>query len=781
MSRFIATKLLGFRPSAARIFQIGIASLLLLVTPLLISTSFGSASPHLTTRSNASIGYRAASPNSAGTSGLFGASVAINGTKVAVGAPGENAGAGNVYLFSTAGKLLKTLTSPNSQSSGEFGTSVAIYDSTVVVGAPGETSNTGAAYIFSATTGKLLKTLISPSAVSGFGQSVAIYGTTVAVGAPLEAGFVSTFTTAGKLLKTMTSPNSILGGEFGTSVAIHGSTVVVGAPGETQGGQAGEGNAYTFSATTGSVTHTLKEPSVQMGGGGQFGVSVAISGTTIVVGAPGEYVNSNGGIAYTFSASSGALLKTLPNEGINGQFGSSVAITGTTAVVGAPFETVSTFSSAGSAYTFSTTTGSLLKTLKSLHPQDPGEFGQSVAIYSGTIVAGAPAETASGYSAAGNAYTLSSSTGKIVKTLSSPNTKLHSPNVQASGLFGTSVATTTNTIVVGAPGETASSDAGAGNVYTFGSSTGAHIRTLVSPSPQAGGAFGTSVAIYGTTIVVGAPGEGSGGNVYVFGATTGAKISTIADPNGVVGDGFGTTVAIYGTTVVVGAPTEEVSSNHQVGVAYSFTTAGKLLHTLNSPNEISGGNFGSGVAISGSIIVVGATGETQSGFAAAGNAYTFSASTGLSTHTLKDPNAQDGGEFGTSVAISGGGTIVVGAAHETAKGGGAAGSAYTFSSSGSYLKTLTDPNSIAEGNFGFSVAVSGTTIVVGAAFDTATGAGKAYGYSTSGTLLKTFSSPNPVSNGAFGSSVGIAGSVIVVGAPGETYSSDGGAGNAYIF
>jgi hypothetical protein len=778
MSRFIATKIFGFRPSAARIVLISIASLLLLVTPLLIS-SFGSTSPHLA-RPNPSIGYHPANPSSAGTDGSFGSSVAINGTKVVVGAPGENGGAGNAYVFSTAGTLLKTLTSPNSQSGGEFGISVAIYGSTVVVGAPGENSNTGAAYIFSAVTGKLLKTL-SGSAVSGFGTSVAIYGTTVAVGAPLEAGFVSTFTTAGKLIKTISSPNSILGGEFGSSVAIHDSTVVVGAPGETQGGQAGDGNVYTFVASTGVNTHALADPNLQLGGSGFFGTSVAIYGTTIVVGAPGDFVNSKGGIAYTFSASTGALLKTLPNEGTGGQFGTSVAIYGATAVVGAPFETVSSTSSAGKAYTFSATTGGFLKTLTSANPQDPGEFGTSLAISSGTIVAGAPAERAYGYNAAGNAYTLSSSTGKIVKTLTSPNTMLHSPNATPGGLFGTSVATTTSTIVVGAPDEAASGKGDAGNVYTF-TALGALGKTLISPSPQAGGFLGTSVAIYGTTIVVGAPGENAGaGNVYVFSATTGAKLAAIPDPNGQAGDGFGTTVAIYGTTVVVGAPTEQVSSDTQAGAAYSFSTAGKLLHNLKSPGVTLGGNFGSGVAISGSIIVVGATGETQAGLAAAGNAYTFSASSGLVTHTLKDPNAQAGGEFGTSVAISGG-TIVVGAAHESPGGRGAAGAAYTFSSStGSYLKTLTDPNSITEGNFGFSVAVSGTTIVVGAAFDTATGAGNAYSYSTGGTHLKTFSSPNAVASGAFGSSVGIAGSIIVVGAPGETYSSDGAAGNAYIF
>src|SRR2546428_12608279 len=81
------------------------------------------------------------SPN-AQPDGYFGFSVAVSGTSMVVGAPQEYANglfhAGHVYVFSTAGSLLATLTSPNAQTQGFFGYSVAVSGMRGVVGAPYE-------------------------------------------------------------------------------------------------------------------------------------------------------------------------------------------------------------------------------------------------------------------------------------------------------------------------------------------------------------------------------------------------------------------------------------------------------------------------------------------------------------------------------------------------------------------------------------------------------------------------------------------------------------------
>ena len=310
-----------------------------------------------------------------------------------------------------------------------------------------------------------------------------------------------------------------------------------------------------------------------------------------------------------------------------------------------------------------------------------------------------------------------------------------SPNAIYGGFFGNSVAISGTTVVVGAPGETASGDSFAGHAYIISTKTGL-VSVLTSPNPQFSGWFGFSVAISGTTAVVGAPyetasGENAAGHAYTFNATTGDPISTLTSPNVQALGYFGMSVAISGTTVVVGAWGENVSGESDAGHAYTFSaTTGDLISTLTSPNAIAGGLFGNAVAISGTTVVVGAPGETG---IHAGHAYTFSATTGDLILTLTSPNAQDGGGFGWSVAMSGT-TVVVGAPYETASGMCDAGHAYTFSAtSGGLISTLTSPNAQTDGDFGISVAISGTTVVVGAWGETASGqsgSGHAYIFST---------------------------------------------------
>jgi hypothetical protein len=130
--------------------------------------------------------------------------------------------------------------------------------------------------------------------------------------------------------------------------------VVVGAPGETANALAGAGHAYVFDASTGSLIASLTSPYAQANG--QFGYSVSVSCTTVVVGAPFETANGQpvAGHAYSFDATTGFLTTTLtsPNAQLEGLFGASVATSGTTVVVGALSETGSGFTGAGHAYIF---------------------------------------------------------------------------------------------------------------------------------------------------------------------------------------------------------------------------------------------------------------------------------------------------------------------------------------------------------------------------------------------------------------------------------------------
>jgi len=373
--------------------------------------------------------------------------------------------------------------------------------------------------------------------------------------------------------------------------------------------------------------------------------------------------------------------------------------------------------------------------------------------------------------------------------------ELSSPNVQTDGLFGFSVASSGGLVVVGAPHENVSGQKDAGHAYVLSAKTGAMISTLTSPNPQTYGFFGYSVAISGTTVVVGAFGENvsiwfstfvSAGHAYTFNAKTGALISTLTSPHVQSGGKFGLSVAIGGKTVVVGAWGENVSGHGGAGRAYTFNaTTGALILTLKSPHAQTYGSFGLSVAIAGKTVAVGAWGETASGLSGAGRAYTFNATTGARILTLKSPNAQTGGNFGVRVAISGT-TVVVGAMGETGSGQLQAGHAYTFSATtGKRIATLTSPSGQMAGFFGGSVAISGSIVVVGAQGETASGllgAGHAYTFNaTTGKLISTLTSLNAQTDGALGLSVAISGTTALVGAPEESALGLSDGGLAYLF
>jgi hypothetical protein len=193
-----------------------------------------------------------------------------------------------------------------------------------------------------------------------FGYKVAISGTTAVVGADSyrnSAGRAYVFTetaTGWKQASELEGSDTVTGDDFGSSVAISGTTAVVGADG--YGNSAGR--AYVFTKTAGTWTQVaeLKGSDTtagdSFGQGDQFGQSVAISGTTAIVGAEGH--DYTAGRAYLFTKTATgwrqtAELKAGLWEGRDlFKFVDSVAISGTTVMVGAPSDD----NLAGRAYVF---------------------------------------------------------------------------------------------------------------------------------------------------------------------------------------------------------------------------------------------------------------------------------------------------------------------------------------------------------------------------------------------------------------------------------------------
>jgi FG-GAP repeat len=731
--------------------------------------------------------------------GAFGTSVAISGATVVVGAPGDKVSgykdAGHAYIVNTSTGYVMTLTSPNAQPKGAFGTSVAIEGSTVVVGAPFESPQglySGAAYVYSALNGALQFSLISPHGEKGaiFGGAVAIGGSTIVVGSAGEnvsklggAGQAYAFSAVtGKSLVTLTSPNRQLNGAFGGSVVTTGTTVVVGAPNEAIGMDGYAGRAYVFDVPNGTLVTTLTSPHPTAYG--SFGMSVGISGSTVVVGTYGETASglADAGHVYTFDAATGSVVSTLtsPNAQLNGGFGWSVGISGKLVVVGAARESSSGLTFAGNAYSFlAPNSDSINGSFTTPNAVAYGGYGDSIAVSGSTLVVGAPGETAANDSGAGNVYVFSDSPLTVT-----------SPSPQASENFGLSVAISGTTVVVGAPYQSADGDAGAGHAYIISTTTGL-IRKLTSPNAQSNGSFGFSVAVDDSTVVVGAFDESAGGHTaaghaYSFNVKTGAFIATLTSLHPQASGNFGASVSVSGSTVVVGAPFENASGDVDAGHAYAFSAStGAVLFSLASPNPQSYGLFGYSVGLSGTTLAVGAPLEKSSGLDSAGRAYLFDSGTGAFTFGLKSSHAQAGGDFGASVAASGA-TVVVGAPYENASGLADAGRAYAFNaSSGVRILSLVSPDAQPYGEFGFSVGLNATSILVGAPAEPAAlqvGVGNAYTFNrTTGVQMGYYTSADPQDDGFFGGAVALGSSTVVVGAPFESAWGQASAGHCYFF
>ncbi|MEK6281236.1 MAG: FG-GAP repeat protein [Acidobacteriota bacterium] len=433
-------------------------------------------------------------------------------------------------------------------------------------------------------------------------------------------------------------------------------------------------------------------------------------------------------------------------------------------------------------------------------------FGQSVALSGDTAIVGAPFESSNttgvnstrneSAAASGAAYVFTRSAG--VWTQQAYLKPAAVGTTQGADNFGFSVAVSGDTVVVGAYLEDSSttgvnstpneSAADSGAAYVFTRSAGvwtqqAYLKPATVGTSQAVDLFGISVSISGDTVVVGAQQEdssttgvnstpnesgGESGAAYVFTRNAGVWTQQAYLKPAAVGvtqelDFFGTSVAVAGDTVVVGANGESSSTTGVnsspddnallAGAAYVFTrSAGVWTQQAYLKPAAVGDfqdfeNFGLSVAVSGETVVVGAFLENSSTTGVnsppddnaqfAGAAYVFTRSGGVWTQQayLKPAavgTTQAGDNFGFSVAISGD-TVVVGAQQEDSSTTGVnstanesatdSGAAYVFTRSAgvwtqqAYLKPAAVGTAQIRDNFAIAVAVSGDTVVVGAPFE----------------------------------------------------------------
>jgi hypothetical protein len=247
---------------------------------------------------------------------------------------------------------------------------------------------------------------------------------------------------------------------------------------------------------------------------------------------------------------------------------------------------------------------------------------------------------------------------------------------------------------------------------------------------------------------------------------------------------FGNHVAVSGDTAVVGAPKMHHSAFRGAGAAYVFTRVGDTWieqAKLTPSDGVAGDRFGWSVGISGDTIVVSSLWDDVGIQADQGSAYVFTRTAGTWTEQAK-LTASDGvplDEFGFSVAVSGDDVIVGAKSLGEELGVPPQGSAYVFTRTGgawTQQEKLTASEGVVGNGFGFRVGLDGDTAVVGAVTDNG-GQGSAYVFTrTGGEWTQEKELTGSEGSAEFGFWVALAGDTVVVGDP-----SDEGKGAAYVF
>jgi hypothetical protein len=313
----------------------------------------------------------------------------------------------------------------------------------------------------------------------------------------------------------------------------------------------------------------------------------------------------------------------------------------------------------------------------------------------------------------------------------------------ASDLFGYSVAMSDTKVVVGAFND----DAGRGSAYVYNTDGTGELK-IVSPVAATSDQFGYSVAVSDTKVVVGAYNDDAArGSVYVYNLDGTGEVKITAS-DGATSDQFGYSVAVSDTKIVVGSIHDDDPSNSGSVYVYNLDGTGEL--KIQASDGATSDQFGVSVAMSDTKIVVGASGDDDAG-SSSGSAYVYNTDgTGEQKITASDHAAGD--NFGLSVAMSDT-KIVVGAFNDDS----ARGSAYVYNTDGTGEQKIQASDGATSDNFGYTVAIQGDKVIVGAWGDDDSGdrSGSVYVYNLDGTGEQKIVASDGASGDQFGRSVAL--------------------------
>jgi FG-GAP repeat len=610
--------------------------------------------------------------------GVFGRALALDGNRLAVGsAPPHGLEAGCVFLFEGPAWGLEKTFAPESPAAGErFGESVALQGDTLAVGAPGfspspELAGAGAVYVFAVSDGSQLQILAPAEAGAQVGRSVTIVeGDAIVAGAPAHGGgtnrgAIYAFRREGPGWSIAAAPFAVGTSEgegLGASLAARGSLVVAGAPlAVTPAG--GTGTARVFHRQGDSwqeIGSLLPDNAESLD---LAGLAVAVAGTRVVAsGVLGDQGGGAAGAVWSFHCSVGSgctqegeavATERAPDE----RFATALAADPTSGriAVASSSGTVSVFRPAGDGWRQE----ARIEPPADDQGSDQGSaFGSALAVHGDWLAVGAPH---AGSPAVVSPPTETPDTGAVFVFHRSGTSwtledRLLAPQSLTGDRFGAALALSAAHLAVGAPGAQIAGPSSSGAVFVFSPTAAGSLdslpETVVEAEPHQGAAFGSSVALAGEALAIGAPGENLGaGAVYAVDLDgTCCRASPLGGEVAIQGDGLGSAVAVGAEWLAAGAP----GRSGTAGSLALFARAGTAWIPADPLIGVPGSrrHFGGAASLQGRCLLVGGTGDSLRGDTGRAFFFTLSAAgweqAGGDLAAIRPGHGDD---FGSAVAV----------------------------------------------------------------------------------------------------------------------------------
>ncbi len=375
---------------------------------------------------------------------------------------------------------------------------------------------------------------------------------------------------------------------YGQSVAVSGNTAVVGAYNARVANNDGQGAAYVY-IRNGSQWEFQQKLTANDGAFNDiFGISVAIDGDTIIVGASHDNNQINGffhGSAYIFQRIGTVWTqqqKLLPADPSNQkEFGFSVAIFGNTVFVSAQNDN-NNFRWVSYVFERSGTTWTQKQKLSASDDQPANGFGFGMVLQENIAFLGA---TNSGNLGQGQVYVFTKQNNVWLESQI-----LRANDGLESDYFGAGLTACGNMLIVGAGGDDVEGINNRGSIYIFerNGNTWSQQTQIYNPHMISNENFGGSIACSDNMILASASFANSDrGTVYVFErvGTSWSERGEISAENEEVGRRFGTDVALSNGNIIIGAPQDVIGSNVNQGSAYLFNIAVSTAFDFDADNK----------------------------------------------------------------------------------------------------------------------------------------------------------------------------------------------------